>query len=101
MDVVPGYIVNNTCDSDLSPKGPSNQAMFLCKTGLGEVLEASAFAAWVIKDLPRPDTHVRSVKFASGARAGVSITFAGSVLRFSLSVTGTQGSLEVGLNPKL
>lgn len=63
--------------------------------GLGEVVTASATALSVSEELPPPDTLVGTVKFASGTPAGVSITFAGSVLRFSLSVTGTKGSLEV------
>ena len=67
----------------------------LYQAGLGEVEEASATATSISKELPPPDTLVGSVKFASGACGGISITFAGSVLRFSLSVTGTQGSLEV------
>lgn len=57
--------------------------------------EASATATSISKELPPSDTLVGSVKFASGTCGGISITFAGSVLRFSLSVTGTQGSLEV------
>ncbi len=58
-------------------------------------MEASAAALSVSEALPPPDTLVGTVKFASGTPAGISITFAGSVLRFSLSVTGTKGSLEV------
>lgn len=63
--------------------------------GLGQVTEASATAVSLSEELPPPDTLVGAVKFASGTPASVSITFAGSVLRFSLSVTGTKGSLEV------
>ena len=55
----------------------------------------------VSEELPPPDTLVGTVRFASGTPAGVSITFAGSVLRFSLSVTGTKGSLEVRLFAQL
>ena len=62
--------------------------------GFGEVVEASALAMSVCEELPPPDTVVGSLKFASGKPASVSISFAGSVLRFSLSVTGTKGSLE-------
>ena len=68
---------------------------FSCDEGLGEVVEASATATSISPDLPPPDTVVGSLKFASGTPAGISVTFAGSVLRFSLSVTGTAGSLEV------
>lgn len=48
----------------------------------------------VCEELPPPDTVVGSLKFASDKSASISISFAGSVLRFSLSVTGTRGSLE-------
>lgn len=48
----------------------------------------------VCEELPPPDTVLGSLKFAGGKPASVSISFAGSVLRFSLSVTGTKGSLE-------
>lgn len=65
--------------------------------GFGEVVEASATSMSVCKELPPPDTLLGSLKFTSGKPASVSISFAGSVLRFSLSVTGTKGSLEVGL----
>ena len=57
-------------------------------------MEASAVAMSVCEELPPPDTVVGSLKFSSGKPASVSISFAGSVLRFSLSVTGTRGSLE-------
>ena len=67
-------------------------------TGLGQVTEASASTLSLSEELPPPDTLVGTVKFASGTPASVSITFAGSVLRFSLSVTGTKGSLEVSLS---
>ncbi len=67
-------------------------------TGLGQVTEASATALSLSEELPPPDTLVGAVKFASGTPASVSITFAGSVLRFSLSVTGTKGSLEVSFS---
>ena len=70
-------------------------------TGLGEVVTASATALSVSEELPPPDTLVGTLNFASGTPAGVSITFAGSVLRFSLSVTGTKGSLEVRLFAQL
>lgn len=63
--------------------------------GLGELVEASANAMSLSQDLPPPDTVVGTVKFASSTPASISITFAGSVLRFSLSVVGTKGSLEV------
>lgn len=63
--------------------------------GFGEVKEASAKAMSVCEELPPPDTVVGSLKFANGKPASVSITFAGSVLRFSLCVIGTKGSLEV------
>ena len=75
---------------------PQYPALFAA--GLGEVVEASATALSLSEDLPPPDTVVGTVKFASGTPASVSITFAGSVLRFSLSVTGTKGSLEVRLS---
>ena len=65
--------------------------------GLGQVTEASAIALSLSEELPPPDTLVGAVKFACGTPASVSITFAGSVLRFSLSVTGTKGSLDVSL----
>ena len=71
------------------------EGWLFCLEGLGEVAEASATATSISQDLPSPDTVVGSLEFASGTSAGISITFAGSVLRFSLSVTGTQGSLEV------
>ncbi len=67
-------------------------------TGLGQVTEASASALSLSEELPPPDTLVGAVKFASGTPASLSITFAGSVLRFSLSVTGTKGSLEASLS---
>ena len=70
----------------------------VCKAGLGEVEEAWATATSISQELPPPDTLVGSVKFASGTCSSVSVTFAGSVLRFSLSVTGTKGSLEVWPN---
>lgn len=65
-----------------------------CCAGFGEVVEASALAMSVCEELPPPDTVLGSLKFAGGKPASVSISFAGSVLRFSLSVTGTKGSLE-------
>ena len=72
--------------------------MPMCLTlsaGLGELVEASANAMSLSQDLPPPDTVVGTVKFASSTPASISVTFAGSVLRFSLSVVGTNGSLEV------
>ena len=64
-------------------------------SGFGEAVEASAVAYSASAELPPPDTVVGRLKFANGKPASVSISFAASVLRFSLSVTGTKGSLEV------
>ena len=87
--------VTNASSAEKLVWGVQCKAFFSANAGLGEVEEASASAASVSKELPPPDTLVGSVKFASGTSGSVSVTFAGSVLRFSLSVTGTQGSLEV------
>ncbi|KAL3140220.1 hypothetical protein ABBQ38_004496 [Trebouxia sp. C0009 RCD-2024] len=86
----PGGFVMDSCVHHIAALRMLGRA-----AGLGEVEEASATATSISKELPPPDTLVGSVKFASGTCGGVSITFAGSVLRFSLSLTGTQGSLEV------
>lgn len=86
----PGGFVTDSCVHHIAALRAVGTA-----SGLGEVVEASATALSLSEDLPPPDTVVGTVKFASGTPASVSITFAGSVLRFSLSVTGTKGSLEV------
>ena len=84
-----------TCSfANLYEKHAQNSPKVDCAAGIGGVEQASATALTFNMQLPTPDTLVGSVMFSSCVPATISITFAGAVLRFSLSATGTKGSLE-------
>ena len=66
-----------------------------CHAGWGDATTACAHARSVDPGLPPPDTVVSCLSYSNGSAATVSITFASTNSRFSLSVVGTEGSLEV------
>eukprot|EP00891_Asterochloris_glomerata_P007025 jgi/Astpho2/7025/e_gw1.00107.113.1_t len=63
--------------------------------GWGDAATACAHSRSVDPGLPAPDTVVSCLSYPNGCAASVSITFASPNSRFSLSVFGTEGSLEV------
>ncbi|KAK9806301.1 hypothetical protein WJX72_009366 [[Myrmecia] bisecta] len=63
--------------------------------GWGSEVAASGHAMGMEEGLPFPDSLVGHLVYKRGGAASVSLTFAGSHVRFSLSVVGTLGSLEV------
>ena len=66
-------------------------------TGAGEVTHAWGHARDASSEVSSPDTLVGGLLFADGPTASVSISFAAAAVRFSLSVVGTEGSVEVRL----
>ena len=66
-----------------------------CHAGWGDAATACAHSRSVDPGLPAPDTVVSCLSYPNGCAASVSITFASPNSRFSLSVFGTEGSLEV------
>ena len=73
---------------------PLDQAWW-CHAGWGDAATACAHSRSVDPGLPSPDTVVSCLSYFNGSAATVSITFASPNSRFSLSVVGTEGSLEV------
>ena len=67
----------------------------LSGTGAGEARQAWAHSSHANAELPSPDTLVGGLVFDADVAASVSISFAAAQVRFSLSVVGTDGSLEV------
>ena len=64
--------------------------------GLGEVSTAAAVAASHSSELPPPDSLVGFLRFPNTpAAASVSLTFAAPHMQFSLTVVGTQGTVQV------
>jgi predicted dehydrogenase len=63
--------------------------------GAGEARQAWAHSSHANPELPSPDTLVGGLVFDAAVAATVSISFAAAQVRFSLSVVGTEGSLEV------
>ena len=63
--------------------------------GAGEARQAWAHSSHANPQLPSPDTLVGGLIFDAAVAATVSISFAAAQVRFSLSVVGTEGSLEV------
>ncbi len=66
-----------------------------CRAGAGEARHAWAHSSHAKAELPSPDTLVGGLVFNGGIAASVSVSFAAAQVRFSLSMVGTDGSLEV------
>ncbi|KAG2444564.1 hypothetical protein HXX76_001309 [Chlamydomonas incerta] len=69
--------------------------MLAAAAGAGEATSVSAHAVQVKPDLSFPDSVVGVATFAGGVPASISISLAAHQVRWSLSVVGTEGSLEV------
>ncbi|KAG2449151.1 hypothetical protein HYH02_005898 [Chlamydomonas schloesseri] len=69
--------------------------MLAASAGAGEATSVSAHAVQVKPDLSFPDSVVGVATFASGVPASISISLAAHQVRWSLSVVGSEGSLEV------
>eukprot|EP00884_Botryococcus_braunii_P009346 jgi/Botrbrau1/18412/Bobra.0072s0005.1 len=63
--------------------------------GLGEAAHASGVAGHFDSNLPAPDSLTGWLEFENGGTCSLSISFASASMRFSVSVTGRLGTMEI------
>ena len=85
----------STSPSNVHAQNASQTIRRLSRAGAGEARWALARSSHADAGLPSPDTLAGGLVFDAGVAATVSISFAAAQVRFSLSVVGTDGSLEV------